>query len=159
MADDAPTPYKASPLTITIVVTVGLAVLAAFWQLSDPRNEIKNIREGYLSVREHNEFAARIAADIKRLEDENRRQMTVETFRAWKDERDGVIRQLTERAGRAITQTEVQEVWRGFRAELDNLHRQIEQMRDMILNHERDDRRLMYPPRSTATQPGNQGKP
>lgn len=159
MVDELPSPQKASPLAITVVVTVGLAVLAAFWQLSDPRSEIKTIREGYLSVREHNEFAARIAADIKRLEDENRRQLSVDTFRAWKDERDGVIRQLTERANKAVLQSEVQAVWTQRRAELDDIKRQIEVLRDMILNHERDDRRLMYPPRSTATQPGNQGKP
>jgi len=63
-----------SPVVITVIVTIGLAVLGAFWQLSDPRSEIKRLNEdlhsNYLTIREHQEFQARIAKDISRLEAE-----------------------------------------------------------------------------------------
>jgi hypothetical protein len=61
-------PWSTSPVLMTVVVTIGLAVLGAFWQLSDPRFEIRDIKSNYLTIREHQEFQARLDRDIKRLE-------------------------------------------------------------------------------------------
>ena len=67
-----------NPIIVTIIVTVGLAVLAAFWQLSVPRNDIKTLRDdlrnNYLTIREHEEFIRRVTADLVRVEQENRDQ-------------------------------------------------------------------------------------
>jgi len=63
-----------SPIVVSLIGTGIIGVLAAFWQLSDPRADIKSIRDTYLTLREHTEFAQRFTRDVARLEEEQRAQ-------------------------------------------------------------------------------------
>jgi hypothetical protein len=51
-----------------------IAIIGGFWQLADPRAELRDIKTNYLSLREHDEFVRRFTADIARIERENREQ-------------------------------------------------------------------------------------
>lgn len=142
--------------TSQLIITVGLttlgaagAVVAAFWSLADPRSDIANIRTNYLTLREHAAFEVRVARDIARLEDENKRQLPVDSFSSWKKEHDRVTAEIQRAVDDRLTKSAAEEVWRQRRAELDELHKQIDALRAEITQHERDDRS------SFATQKGN----
>jgi hypothetical protein len=60
--------------TIAPTVILLIAIVAGFWQLADPRADIKDIRLSYLSLREHEEFVRRFQSDIARIETEQRDQ-------------------------------------------------------------------------------------
>jgi len=100
-------------IVISAGIALSLALLAAFWALADPRAEIKNIRENFLTIREHNEFQARVKSDISRLEDENRHQVRREEF-------EGRLGQILR--------------------EHDAFRREIEALRDRMTEHAREDR-------------------
>ena len=59
---------------ISAAIALGLALLAAFWALADPRADIKEIKNNYLTLREHEEFVRRFTADLARVEQDNRLQ-------------------------------------------------------------------------------------
>ncbi len=101
-----------TPIIISTVVVV-LTIIGGFWSLADPRTELKAIRDNYLTIREHQEFQNRVTRDIQRLEAENQVQ-------ASKTELNAVV---TER-----------------RAELDKLHKDVEELLRLFHEHERDDR-------------------
>src|SRR5512143_29950 len=61
-------------MVLSAAIALGLALLAAFWALADPRQEIKDIKTNYLTLREHEEFVKRFTADIGRIEQTNRDQ-------------------------------------------------------------------------------------
>lgn len=119
-----------------VIITAGLAIagamLAAFWSLADPRAEIKLIRDTYLSIREHSEFAARVAADIRRLEEDNKNQATTARLEALHKEMEALF---SERA-----------------RELDHLRHDVEEIEKQIHDHERDDRNqlLLQQPRGKS---------
>ena len=120
---------------ISILVVVSLAVLGAFWQLSDPRGDIKDIRANYLTVREHNEFTTRIARDVARIEEENNRQnarmLAAETFQAWEKENAATVAEINKRLDDKVS-----------RSDIEALSRQVEVLFRMMHEHERDDRLL-----------------
>lgn len=152
MADDHPrTPFSTVAIAvITITITIGLAVLGAFYTLIDPRGDIKRLTDdlhsNYLTIREHNEFQVRVARDILRVEEENARQnqnaVTNGTFQAWKQERDGVIMSLQKRVDEAVSKNSADEIWRQRRAEIDDIQRRIEALAVRLHEHEREDRVL-----------------
>ena len=51
-----------------------IAIVGGFWQLADPRADIKDIKSQYLSLREHEEFVRRFQADVSRVEKVNTEQ-------------------------------------------------------------------------------------
>jgi hypothetical protein len=59
---------------LSAMIATGLALLAAFWALADPRADIKEIKNNYLTLREHDEFVRRFTSDINRVEQTNREQ-------------------------------------------------------------------------------------
>jgi hypothetical protein len=55
------------------IVVLG-AIAAGFWQLADPRQDIKDTKanfNNYLTLREHEEFVRRFTSDITRIESVN----------------------------------------------------------------------------------------
>lgn len=128
-------PYT-TQIVATGVVTIGLAILAAFWAYADPRAEIRSIKDNYLTVREHQEFQTRVARDITRLEQENKHQVGNDTFKAWKDERDGVIAEIQRRLNEHVTREESAQRDK----QIAELEKQIAELRTQFHEHERDDR-------------------
>lgn len=55
------------PIIISTAVVM-LTIVGGFWSLADPRAELKNIRDNYLSIREHEEFVRRFDRDVERLD-------------------------------------------------------------------------------------------
>lgn len=102
-----PVPLPQARLAIgwQIVITTGIgfmgAVLLAFWQLADPRAEIKTLRDlvnnQYLTIREHVEFSAKVQRDLDRLSAEQTRQVSTDAFNAWKIEHDAAHKDLQKR--------------------------------------------------------------
>ncbi len=81
----------------TIIALV--AVVGGFWSLADPRADIKDIRQSFLTLREHAEFVSRFDRDLLRIESDHRRfqedliqlrreTMTKPDFAAFQHERD-----------------------------------------------------------------------
>ncbi len=99
------------PLVISTIVVL-LTIMGGFWSLADPRSELKNIRENYLTIREHQEFQNRVTRDILRLESENQLQ-------ASKAELEAIVKER--------------------RTELDAIHKELAHIMDLIHQHERDD--------------------
>ncbi len=106
-------------LVAPAVIATVVSLVAAFWSLADPRNEIRRIETDYLQIREHNEFRDRVRQDLERIEQENVRQNKV-----------------------GLTRHEAMEVWAQRRSELDEMRRRIDALTEALARHERDDRLL-----------------
>ena len=76
----------------TATVVIGIAVISAFWMLSDPRTEIRSIKDNYLQLREHEEFKSRVDRTFQQLADQNHQQeekfLSRNEFDRWKYEHD-----------------------------------------------------------------------
>src|SRR4051812_38179868 len=75
-----------------------IAMFTGFWSLADPRGELKNIRENYLTLREHIEFASRLQLDTVRLDKVNNEQwrelLPMNEWNSWKVAHDQAVARL-----------------------------------------------------------------
>jgi hypothetical protein len=98
-------PHPFSQIAISATIALGIALITAFWSLADPRADIKSIKDGYLSIREHDEFKSRVERTLAELAAQNLNQnqvfMSKAEFERWKGERDVYIR---------LIQREIEEV-------------------------------------------------
>lgn len=114
-----------------------VAVLAGFWSLADPRSDLKNIRDTYLSLREHNEFTARVLLDVTRIEKVNAEQwndlLTLREWNVWKGQNDISTGLSQKRLDGLITRDELIAYAARQQMALDSLRREIDQI-DKVLN-------------------------
>lgn len=57
---------------VSAALVLGLAIIAAFWALADPRADIRDIKSSYTTLREHNDLITRMDSNFKRIEENNR---------------------------------------------------------------------------------------
>jgi hypothetical protein len=65
--------------TKEIYITGGIllvTMIGGFWSLADPRNDIRDIKTSYLTLREFEGFVRRFETDVTRVETASRQQIS-----------------------------------------------------------------------------------
>lgn len=115
-----------TPLSTWQIVGMVFAIVAALWYVTQDNRA--GLRE-YLTLREHAEYAANARADLKRVEDENKSQVSREIFRSWQEQRTALTNDLQARVAARVTREELTAHQIKDKDILDNLQRQIDQLR------------------------------
>lgn len=114
-----------------------IAMFTGFWSLADPRGELKTIRESYLSLREHNEFAARVQMDVVRVDKVNNEQwrelLTMREWTTWRAERDAAVAVTQKRFETVVTKAELDAFVSRQQVVVESLRREIDQI-DKVIN-------------------------
>lgn len=114
-----------------------IAMFTGFWSLADPRSELKNIRDTYLSLREHNEFASRVQLDVARVDKVNNEQwrelLTMREWNTWKAERDAAVAVTQKRLENIVLRPELDLVIAKQQVVIESLRREIDQI-DKVIN-------------------------
>src|SRR3954470_20279614 len=114
-----------------------VAMLAGFWSLADPRGDLRSIRDTYLTLREHNEFAGRLLLDATRNDKVNENQwrelLTVREWNLWRAQNDMTIAMLQKHLEGVINRDELAIYASRQQVTIDSLRREIDQI-DKALN-------------------------
>jgi hypothetical protein len=114
-----------------------IAMFAGFWSLADPRGELKTIRESFLTLREHNEFAARVQLDTVRLDKVNGEQwrelVTMREWLVWKADREASLNLVQKHLDGVVMRPELEALVAKQTIIIDSLRREIDQI-DKVIN-------------------------
>lgn len=58
-------------IIVSVALAVGIGLIGMFWSLADPRSDIKDIKNNYVTLREHNDLVTRMTDGFRRLEAES----------------------------------------------------------------------------------------
>ncbi len=129
--------------TVAIAVGVAVAIAGGFWTVVNPRSELDDIKKTYLTVNEHRAFEGKVAADIKRIDEEAVRDDALSLhkseFDAWRNERgktvDGIQAQINHMDKMIndtikihqdfVSRNEMNGVIMGIQRQIDELQREI----------------------------------
>lgn len=118
------------PLSQWQIIAMVFAIVGAFWYVMQ---DLRASQKEYLTIREHAEYVTNARADLKRVEDENKLQLSKDTFKSWKEQRTNLTNDIQIRLMDRVTRAELLAHLEKDKDLLTNLQRQIDLLRSEML--------------------------